>query len=221
MISYNFLVCKAYFEKRALPLYNTIGKQILEQGDKINLLAAWSDPTLNTINVSQTDDYVSAIPKLINSFSFLEKYNKDADWFFFGDDDTFIHIKNLKQFLTTSSLESLEIHGCCYTAQTENCMHAHGGCGFVMNRTTLLTISDYIKQLNGKHIKHWRNSDVTLALNVKEYNQTHSSKIEFINHEDLFLPSHVCDLTSLDFSKFVAVHVVDRMPFKELLEKAI
>lgn len=218
MISYNFLICKDQFSKRAIPLYNTVGQQILKEQDDLNLLGSWEDKQYNVLRLADKDDYFSAIDKQINCILHLTKTEKKADWYFFGDDDTFVHTKNLKQFLNSKPTTELQIYGHCYPA-TDGVMHAHGGAGFVMNRYTLETIGKYLLSKNGEHKKHWKNSDVTIALNVDEYNKQNVNAIEFINEQYVFLASHSCSIEQLDFSKFIAVHVVDRTPFEELYKK--
>jgi hypothetical protein len=210
MISFNFMVCQSYFERRGLPLLLTIGKEIENGGDKIHLLAAEENDDHKMVKLSESDDYESCVNKLMNSFSFLAKNDQDCDWFFFGDDDTFVNLNNAKKFADSRSKEKLMIYGFCGPA--EGVMHAHGGAGFLMNKKTLLEIRNY---LDGRNFLRHHNSDVTLALNIAERNKQANEKIEFSAEKELFVNADP-DINSLDWSKVVSVHVVDRIPFSEI-----
>ena len=53
------------------------------------------------LKFSDKRDHQSAEEKQLNSLKYLCRAKKDYDWYFFGDDDTFVNVKNLTSFLET------------------------------------------------------------------------------------------------------------------------
>ena len=53
------------------------------------------------LKFSDKRDHQSAEEKQLNSLKYLCQAKKDYDWYFFGDDDTFVNVKNLTSFLET------------------------------------------------------------------------------------------------------------------------
>ena len=85
------------------------------------------------------------------------------DWFFKGDDDTFVIIENLRHFLRRQHSNSSIYYG--YVAQTPNRFYPSGGAGYVLSRQALKQFAEQIltKPEERQSCKYDIAEDVNLA----------------------------------------------------------
>jgi len=196
------MVCKSLHERRTKPLFNTVVKRIRAEGNDAFLLSGFdSFDEVDVINVSRTDDYLSCIQKLKSVF--IRDWSEDYDWYFFADDDTFIHTPNLKNFLAAKSTTDRVIYSGC-----EN--NLFGGSGMILNRETYKSLSKFIRR------GHWRDhnihSDQSLLLTIKRFNiDNRENKIKFAWSNDMRCWSN---MKGFDFdSGVISVHFKCLQPF--------
>lgn len=65
-----------------------------------------------------------------------EKYGQDYDWFFKGDDDTYVIVENLRHFLRRRPSNFSFYYG--YIATTSDRLYPSGGAGYVLSQDALL-----------------------------------------------------------------------------------
>lgn len=65
-----------------------------------------------------------------------ENYGKDYDWFFKGDDDTYVIVENLRHFLRRQPSNYSFYYG--YIATTTDRLYTSGGAGYVLSQDALL-----------------------------------------------------------------------------------
>jgi hypothetical protein len=213
----NFLVCQKLHETRTKPLVEYLNAYISKHFEEYIyfLIGGFSSTdNLKIVQLSDTDDYLSCIIKTLKIF----EYHKDSnfDWYFIGDDDTFINFKNLKLLLQKLPPDELTIYGYvdwAPTLQKGNILHAHGGSGILFNKKTFQALKTQILNTNFS-IQHEKHSDVSLALNVLDYNNNNAKKINFIRIEEMLTP-HL-DVNSIDINKAITVHTKDRITFEKL-----
>ena len=179
---YNFQVCQAYHSTRTRALYNTICSIIKERNEDYYLISGFeSTDEIPLLQLTDVDDYYSAIDKTLQCFLYHEEKNTDFDFFFYGDDDTFIHFKNLDSFISTLPKDKLAVYGNLqrmfrFDDILED-IHLTGGSGVLMNKKTFKVVANAIRNY---YIKDRMFSDVSLALNIKKYNENNLDKIEIL-----------------------------------------
>jgi len=208
---FNFNVCNAYYSKRTLPLYEYYYSIIHDRNDKMCLFGSNQhiDSHIPIIGICDTDDYLSAIDKTLNGILYHYENKTDFDFYFIGDDDTFINFNNYDKFLQLIKDSKTP---CVYgsTGPTVyNTLHVTGGPGILLNRYSFDLVAPIIKE---RYIKDSSFSDVSLALNIDEYNKFAKTKIEFIEVPE-FLNPHK-ELT--DINKIITYHIRDKFSFKQL-----
>lgn len=174
---FNFQICQLY-QHIAKSLYNTACKIIESRHENFNLLGSQYIDDVPVLKIHDEDDKKSAIHKTLKCFIYHLKNNTQFDYFFLGDDDTFIDFKNYDKFLKSLDPNDLALHG--KIAIDGNVTHIYGGTGIVLNRKTFLHLATHIKK---KYITHRRFSDISLALNVHDYNNDNQEQIKFINND--------------------------------------
>ena len=118
----------------------------------------------NIIKVTDKNDYWSLEEKHVNIFKFLENNYLDYEWFFFGDDDTFVNTKKLEELSQIGEKNSA--YGClinCYPKIKTLYYHSGGG-GILMHRNVLDKLSKTIATKNTNF------ADVTLGICLREIN---------------------------------------------------
>lgn len=73
---------------------------------------------------------------LLSLLHIYQNYIKDYDWFFKGDDDTYVIIENLRHFLRRRPSNISFYYG--YTAKTPDRFYASGGAGYVLSQQALI-----------------------------------------------------------------------------------
>ncbi|CAF3374789.1 unnamed protein product [Rotaria socialis] len=79
---------------------------------------------------------------LLSLLHIYNNYVKDYDWFFKGDDDTFVIVENLRHFLRRHPSNGSFYYG--YTAKTPDRFYTSGGAGYVLSQTALLHFGEEI-----------------------------------------------------------------------------
>jgi hypothetical protein len=229
-IHYNFLVCKAYHETRTRPLVEIIGKDILDTGGEYTLVGGYpSFDDLPILQLTRDDSYFSCIHKLLNCMLWHDENETEFDWFFIGDDDTFINVKELIRYTETLLTERLEIHGrllvnyfedaTYLTNKDETFFAAYGGTGIWLNRKTFKTLIPTIR----KYIRYVTDnsfSDITLGLYVHLYNsdKTIDKRVHFSRRAGERLYSATDNIHALlpEHKKMLCFHTKDVFSIAEL-----
>lgn len=100
MTIYNFQVCEKFHNTRTRALYNTICKKITEKGERFYLISGFRQKDdMPLLKLTHNDDYMSAIDKTLQCFLYHFLHNTEFEYFFYGDDDTFINFRNLDNFI--------------------------------------------------------------------------------------------------------------------------
>lgn len=213
-VCYNFLVCKAYHYTRTVPLYDCIVSKINSTNSKAYLIGGFDQfDNIEITKVCNVDDYLSCI---IKTYKVFEIHDGIAhDWYFIGDDDTFIDLVNLNKLIKNLSIDALQIHGfiCGCREFPSSFKHAHGGSGILMNQKTFLILKEFIKR--NTNIMHNLHSDISLALCVDKYNNTSTNKIEWNNIQGMYGPD--IEIDKIDKNAAITIHTKDRESFYNLI----
>lgn len=117
----------------------------------LNYVFASDIDTEDNVKLSDKIDHSSGEEKQLNSFKYLFKNKKNYDWYFFCDDDTFINLNNLNNFINKN--ETLESFGYVFCSKTcpentyawnrcgKNFIYYSGGAGFCLRADALEKIS--------------------------------------------------------------------------------
>ena len=180
-VHYNFLVCKDYHETRTRPLVEVVGQDIVHSGGEYTLVSGYD--TFDDIEVTRLtkgDTYFSCIHKLLNCMIWHDDKDTQFDWFFIGDDDTFINVPELMNYIRKVSQDRLEVHGrflvnyfedaTYLTDQDAHFFAAYGGTGIWMNRKTFKAIVPTIRNFI-RYVADSSFSDISLGLYVDLYNR--------------------------------------------------
>ena len=116
----------------------------------------------NIIKVSENTTYWSNEEKHVNVIKTLGKRNLEHDWYFFCDDDTFVNVEKMNEFLTTCKTDTVYGHLLNYYVELPNLYYHSGGAGVLMSREILEFVSKKIELRNTKY------SDVTLGITLRE-----------------------------------------------------
>jgi hypothetical protein len=162
-VNYYFMVCKQLHKERTRPLYETVIKRIIEEGDNFYLLGGfYKKDDIPIIKVCKEDDYTSCVEKIEAVF---QREWDDADWHMICDDDTFIHTPNLKKFLSDTSTSDLRIYSSIPNG-------IYGGAGILMNNKTFMTLHNHVQKCGWKQTRKVVNhSDIALYHVTQRYNR--------------------------------------------------
>ena len=162
-VNYYFMVCKQLHQERTRPLYETVIKRIIEEGDNFYLLGGfYGKDEIPIIKVCKEDDYTSCVEKIEAVF---QREWDNADWHMICDDDTFIHTPNLKKFIASKSSDELAI----YSAIPNG---IYGGAGILMNNKTFKAIFDHVQKYGWRQTRKIVNhSDIALYHIRQRYNR--------------------------------------------------
>ena len=219
-LCFGFMVCRLYHDKRTRSLWEVVCKRLVKKGWDCLLFGGFEQmDEIPIIKICERDDYLSNKDK---TFGILRYYgNLDYDWYFIGDDDTFINVDNMERLVASLGGGELGLYGCVdWTSDEPKILHAHGGAGYLMNRETLLELMGYVGRVG--FVEHELYGDVSLARTIYCYNREKEREgkdcMKFSRVGDMFNPW--VDLKYIDISKCITIHVKDRVSFLELEKRA-
>lgn len=173
------MICQKFHEKRTKPFYDTVCKRILAKNHSITMVSGFDQiDEIPVVKLSETDDYKSCIEKTSNCMVYHLDQKTNFDFFFIGDDDTYVNINLLERELNGLNSNDLAVYGCKRPVNFDPHFYIYGGSGILMNRKTFLRLAEYIK---ANCIKDPNHSDYSLALNIADYNKSNNNKINILN----------------------------------------
>jgi len=195
-------------------LHNNRGKYIIESWGKEVDLTFFSDkeelPYFFKCSNNTTRD--SAPEKIINGLKKI--YDEKYDWFFLGDDDTFVftdslqeYVKNIKQdYVLISHIWSGDPSEC----DIKNIKWASGGAGMLIGKSLM---KDIMKKINDEDFVYYKYSDVMISVICGNL------QCEFL-HEPRFhwnKPSHFnININQSTSNHHLTFHYVDEEDIKNL-----
>jgi len=179
-VKFLVLTCRKNFETKAKSVLETWGS-----GQEILFLSDYGN-SHNIISFQIPPDYAFMSMRYSNYIKSLTDI--ESDWYFFCDDDTFVNVLNLSNFLLDfDSNESFYIgkkllltEKCLdsegnYTGFPVNSLrgdratlplnYASGGAGFVLSKRSFLKLKEYLT--NCKDIPYSYNTDVTMGFWIR------------------------------------------------------
>jgi hypothetical protein len=174
------MVCKKYHTERTVPLVHTVGKEILESGDDYFLLGSTEMENFpRLLKLAQKDCYYSLVEKAIKSLEYHYLVNTPFEWYFIGDDDTFVnvsHINNLVNSLSNAITHPTEYfvvgstrHPSGIEQSEDGAVSIKGGAGILMNKATFLALRNISHSFN-HNAKYWGLQDSTIDLLINLHN---------------------------------------------------
>ena len=139
--------------------YNNI---IHTWGSKIDYLFYSDGENLNTLKVTDRDDYLSAEVKQVNVINNLPDHFMEYDWFLFCDNDTFVNTDLL--FKQIKNFDENKVYGEVIQSwpKDTSLKYLSGGAGYLMS-------SKILKQIKGNlKVQGSGFSDVTMGLYYRE-----------------------------------------------------
>lgn len=209
----NFLVCKTYEDRRTKPLISYLERQMPKEWDYF-LIGGYDGDGITRL--SESDDYLSGIDKTMNIFTHHDP--SSYDWFFIGDDDTFVNMRLMQMFVSDFEPPFHTITGHVDLADDRvlgRFYHAHGGSGILMDSKTFALMAKYAPN-SRRHEKH---GDVSLALCAWYANMDHGERIEFFNHPLMRSPHTPIQI--LDPKASMTIHMKDRESFESLEQRML
>jgi len=193
-------------------IFNDTRKKCIEETwlkDVESYLWLTNEESENCAKLSDTSDYYSATIRHVNSFSYIYNMDKEYDWYFFCDDDTFLNYKNLNNFVSTLDKKEYKAYGMVLSHAKDpgnpiwnqipkNYKFFSGGAGFLFNRASLEKVMHLGKCIIRDGIL---NGDVMLGMALFE------SGVELID-VDLFKSAKPKDYhhTENDIKKMITYH---------------
>ena len=224
-IGLGFLVCRELHEKRTRELWEVVCKPYKERNKRVGIYLFGGFDQFDDIpivRVSEKDDYLSCIDKTFKGLEYFK--DKNHEWYFLGDDDTYVNTERLEQLVSELDVEDLALYGFnfCY----DGLLHMHGGAGILMNKRTLGVLLKYVER-NGWE-RHFKHSDLSLGMTIKKYNQSGVDKvIKFRRVEGMVTPW--CDVgesikrveevlidSPKKYGDIITLHTKDRIRFSLL-----
>jgi hypothetical protein len=188
-----FSVCECYHNLRTVPLFKTVYKEAISRGHLVTFVGGFENhfDDIPIKKLADYDNYESAIEKNLNGIIYHSEQNIDFDFYMICDDDTFVNFDKLESLLERIDKDKLALYGHVSTINGDGVQHRYGdgrlhitgGPGILMNRKTFDVLAKAVKE---HYIKHYINSDVSVALNIFKYNETapENEQIEFCHIED-------------------------------------
>lgn len=212
-----FNICKAYHAKRTIQLHEYMYSKTSGNVDDFCFFSDFEaalkyKDVMPIVGVTDKDDYLSAIDKTLKGMIYHYKQKTKFDYYFIGDDDTFINFNNYYCLLEKldKKFNEMYIGGCTGPINGDGRIHVTGGPGIIMNKKTFDAITPFIEK---EYVIHTTYSDVSLALNVHLYNAVyHGDKIQFVELPEFLNPN----LPLTDVRKIVTYHVRDTQTLKSL-----
>lgn len=221
-IYYIIVSCKDYFTKRTLPLFDSLVAQGVQPEQVMFSVGPGIDHHL-AVQTALTDNYESAIPKTLNSLAFVAGLKITQQWVALLDDDTFVHVRRMKEFLCLRTPFELEAIGNIGPITTGgafvNFDHVHGGTGLFVSGKTASVIAGAIQTYN---MQHWLNSDVSVAENIHMHNRycNPCEQISFVHSPNFLLDRDVENFDEMpNPDTWLTCHLKDRINPLELVSK--
>lgn len=207
---FSFMVCNAYHERRTIPMYNYFSRRLESREDTMTIFGCnTTSSDIPIIGVCEGDDYLSAIDKTLEGIIYHYTKKTPFDFYFIGDDDTFVNFKNYDIFIETIKEETRpRLYGSTGPAR-DNIRHITGGPGILINRKAFDIIAPFIQEHKIKDILY---SDVSLAINIQECNKHLSEQIELIEVPGFLTPHKPL----VDVNDIITYHLRDKYTFEEL-----
>ena len=159
-------------------------------------------------NVLKVCDQNSVSTKQISIFKEIQKnfYNK-SEWYFFGDDDTFVNVKKLLQDI--DNFDKSKVHG--QDLGLHKCWgdlnYPSGGAGFLIHNQI---IHNFFESRNyGIDI-----SDVTFGLNMKDMNIEIEDNPKFLSQHPSFYKINITDC-----NQYYTFHYVKNADESKLMDE--
>lgn len=153
-----------------------------------------SDVKRNVIKVCDENNVESKQISIFNTIR--DKFYNQSEWYFFGDDDTFVNFNLLKKEL--DKLDKYKVHGQnlglhrCYG----NLFYPSGGAGFLIHNTIISNFFD--SKVYGVNI-----GDVAFGLAMKDKNIDIENNEKFLGQH----PSHY-GIENKDVYNYITFHYV-------------
>lgn len=140
------------------------------------------------IYISKRDDYHSNAIKCILGLRYMFENQSDSDFYVYIDNDTFINIPKLEEFLSNKNPNELKAYGCVLNHWNTDptLFYLSGGAGIILTKETMSKIYDKL-EINEDEFKETNSSshksvihdysDVTLGFHMKNIG------VELINSE--------------------------------------
>lgn len=202
-VSFNFLVCRAYHQRRTVPLWQTTCAQITRDYPLSSFaLLSGFDPCddVPLTRVCDTDDYQSCHDKTFAVFDRCQAH--DADWLVIADDDTWFNLANLHALLFCLPTDEPIILG---NTSPSPMLHAHGGSGILINSRAYAALAAILSRP-----RHTMHSDLSLALCVAAC----PAPIRWAHVEGMHGPDD--PLSEIKPAEAISIHTKDRIPFRDL-----
>jgi hypothetical protein len=210
-ICYNFLVCEFHHNSRTVPLVETVCKDIINSGDEYFLLGGFENTkdTIKITKTSNTDDFKSCPEKLLRSLEYHYDNDTKFDWYFIGDDDTYVSVDKLNKFVY--SIESFHVKSndlvviCRFKKNGDNDAGIYGGGGILFNRKTFLTLCKFLFKTNFS-ISSILHGDKALFNNIEQYNcqVAPENRIKFMSVNE-FMP--ICNIPFENYDSNITLHL--------------
>jgi glycosyltransferase involved in cell wall biosynthesis len=216
-VSFNFMVCRAYHEKRTRPLWETTCAMLArDPGHTVTLLGGFDAfDDVPVVRACDADGYQSCHDKVFAVFD--RNTGDEADWFVLADDDTWLHPPNLLRMLRDLPQQAPTIFGLLGSVcgpDGREVMHAHGGTGIFLNAAAMRALV----RSPAPRVRHTKHSDVSLALWADAHNDSHAPLIEFAPAPGL--QPEATPLGRVRLSEAVSIHTKDRASFADLYAAA-
>lgn len=97
----------------------------------------------DNVKLSATNNHRSAEQKQLNSLKYLYQNKNNYDWYFFGDDDTFVNTENLVNFLKELPVEISSCGSVLTAPHLCEWPYYSGGAGFVLRKDVMNDLSKW------------------------------------------------------------------------------
>lgn len=167
-VAYILSTCEKYIDTRVKYQTDNFSKYI-DKND-IYYLSCKMDLDKRLYGWNTLDDPYNITYKYI---SFFQNITLDYDWYFFGDDDTYVFHKRLVSLLETyDSSKHYYIGKILDHIQHDWCLYMSGGAGYVISRPLYQLILNYVRN-NPIEVtfKHWCD-DLCIGLWIIDINKT-------------------------------------------------
>lgn len=132
-------------KRRAELIQKTWGKQC----DALLFMSSKADPTIPSIGLPVEDSYNTLWGKTYEGLKYIYDHHlDDADWFFKADDDTYVVVANLRQFLSSYDAALPHFLGARFAHNRLLKGYFGGGAGYAMTRETVRL---FIERVYDKH----------------------------------------------------------------------
>jgi hypothetical protein len=179
---------------------NTWGKDV-----DLIFYSDFEDLENNVYKVIDKQGYWDLEEKHINGIKFVGSNFKDYEWYFFGDDDTFVNTKKMNDFLNSCNEDV--VYGLlinCYP-KNESLFYHSGGAGVLIHKKNLDIISQNIELKNTKF------ADVTLGMCLHENKINVDTDIRFKSE-----PPKFYKFNSDEIKNYITFHHINS--FEEMME---